>query len=139
MIVGRLFVAAAMAATALAAPADKLEKHEVRQACGALYSQCGGQTWTGATCCASGSYCGRPQRLFQSVRSRKCSWWRSRRRDDGGLEPADERSTVACRLEPEQRAVTGGLQSGSGRGVGGTGLKWCCESTTGSGEVWVAV
>jgi hypothetical protein len=53
MIVGKVFMAAAMAATALAAPADQLVKDEVRQAgsCGALCAQCGGQSWTGATCC----------------------------------------------------------------------------------------
>ncbi|KAH6846947.1 1, 4-beta cellobiohydrolase [Chaetomium sp. MPI-CAGE-AT-0009] len=47
-----LFLAAALAATALAAPLV-----EERQNCGAAWTQCGGNGWQGATCCASGSSC----------------------------------------------------------------------------------
>ncbi|KAH8652054.1 1, 4-beta cellobiohydrolase [Xylariales sp. PMI_506] len=46
------FLLAALSAAALAAPAV-----EERQSCAALYGQCGGIGWTGATCCASGSTC----------------------------------------------------------------------------------
>ncbi|KAK4657656.1 1,4-beta-D-glucan cellobiohydrolase cel6a [Podospora pseudocomata] len=48
----RLLLTAALAATTLAAPVI-----EERQNCGSVWSQCGGQGWTGATCCASGSTC----------------------------------------------------------------------------------
>ncbi|KAJ4306054.1 1,4-beta-D-glucan cellobiohydrolase cel6a [Collariella sp. IMI 366227] len=48
----KLLLAAALAATSLAAPMV-----EERQNCAGLWSQCGGNGWTGATCCASGSSC----------------------------------------------------------------------------------
>ncbi|KAH6623951.1 1, 4-beta cellobiohydrolase [Chaetomium tenue] len=48
----KLFLAAALAATAMAAPVV-----EERQNCASLWSQCGGNGWSGATCCASGSTC----------------------------------------------------------------------------------
>ncbi|KAI3391488.1 hypothetical protein diail_7215 [Diaporthe ilicicola] len=44
-------LAAALASVAIAAPVEE------RQNCGAMYAQCGGTGWTGATCCASGSTC----------------------------------------------------------------------------------
>ncbi|KAL6903887.1 glycoside hydrolase family 6 protein [Trichoderma evansii] len=50
---GRVFATLAALAT-LAACAPVVEE---RQACSSLYGQCGGQTWNGATCCASGSTC----------------------------------------------------------------------------------
>jgi cellulose 1,4-beta-cellobiosidase len=48
----KLLLTAALAATALAAPVV-----EERQNCGSVWSQCGGNGWQGATCCASGSTC----------------------------------------------------------------------------------
>ncbi|KAK4182365.1 family 6 putative glycoside hydrolase [Podospora australis] len=51
-MVKRLILTAALAATALAAPVI-----EERQNCGSVWTQCGGNGWTGATCCASGSTC----------------------------------------------------------------------------------
>lgn len=50
---GRVFATLATLAT-LAACAPVVEE---RQACNSLYGQCGGQGWSGATCCASGSTC----------------------------------------------------------------------------------
>ncbi|KAK4038878.1 glycoside hydrolase [Parachaetomium inaequale] len=51
-MVAKLLLSAALAATALAAPVI-----EERQNCGSVWSQCGGNDWKGATCCASGSTC----------------------------------------------------------------------------------
>lgn len=51
MATRRLLLAAVLSITALAAPVED------RATCGELYSQCGGTSWTGATCCASGSVC----------------------------------------------------------------------------------
>jgi cellulose 1,4-beta-cellobiosidase len=48
----KLFLTAALAATALAAPLV-----EERQNCGSVWTQCGGNGWQGSTCCASGSTC----------------------------------------------------------------------------------
>ncbi|AEO62210.1 glycoside hydrolase family 6 protein [Thermothielavioides terrestris NRRL 8126] len=48
----KLLLAAALAASALAAPVV-----EERQNCGSVWSQCGGIGWSGATCCASGNTC----------------------------------------------------------------------------------
>ncbi|KAK3370704.1 1, 4-beta cellobiohydrolase [Podospora didyma] len=52
MAAKKLLLAAALTATALAAPVL-----EERQSCGSQWTQCGGNGWTGATCCASGSVC----------------------------------------------------------------------------------
>lgn len=51
MAIGNLLLAAVLSISALAAPVEE------RQNCASLYSQCGGTSWTGATCCASGSVC----------------------------------------------------------------------------------
>ncbi|KAL2261423.1 hypothetical protein VTK26DRAFT_4190 [Humicola hyalothermophila] len=48
----KLLLTAALAATSLAAPVV-----EERQSCGAVWTQCGGNGWTGPTCCESGSTC----------------------------------------------------------------------------------
>ncbi|KUI64021.1 1,4-beta-D-glucan cellobiohydrolase CEL6A [Cytospora mali] len=47
-----LILVAVLSITALAAPLV-----EERQSCASLYGQCGGTSWTGATCCVSGSVC----------------------------------------------------------------------------------
>ncbi|KAK3937436.1 glycoside hydrolase family 6 protein [Diplogelasinospora grovesii] len=52
MAAKKLLLAAALTATALAAPVV-----EERQNCGSTWTQCGGIGWSGATCCASGSTC----------------------------------------------------------------------------------
>ncbi|KAK0614603.1 1, 4-beta cellobiohydrolase [Immersiella caudata] len=49
---GKVLLTAALAATALAAPLL-----EERQACGAVWSQCGGNGFTGTTTCCAGSTC----------------------------------------------------------------------------------
>lgn len=46
---------AALSSVALAVPLDGIV--EERAACASTWGQCGGQGWTGATCCASGSTC----------------------------------------------------------------------------------
>ncbi|OTA53081.1 glycoside hydrolase family 6 protein [Hypoxylon sp. EC38] len=46
---------AALSSVALAVPFDGVV--EERAACASAWGQCGGQGWTGATCCASGSTC----------------------------------------------------------------------------------
>ncbi|KAI0145055.1 carbohydrate-binding module family 1 [Xylariaceae sp. FL1272] len=46
------FLLAALSSVALAVPVV-----EERQTCAALYGQCGGIGWTGATCCVSGATC----------------------------------------------------------------------------------
>lgn len=51
MAIRRIILAAALSITALAAPVEE------RQTCASVYGQCGGTSWTGATCCASGSVC----------------------------------------------------------------------------------
>ncbi|KAK3309214.1 glycoside hydrolase family 6 protein [Chaetomium strumarium] len=48
----KFLLAAALAATSLAAPVI-----EERQNCASQWGQCGGNGWTGPTCCASGSTC----------------------------------------------------------------------------------
>ncbi|KAK6858506.1 exoglucanase 2 [Apiospora arundinis] len=51
----KTLILAALSSLALAAP---LDGHiEERQNCGAAWSQCGGQGWSGSTCCASGYTC----------------------------------------------------------------------------------
>ncbi|RBR03849.1 uncharacterized protein FIESC28_11670 [Fusarium coffeatum] len=48
----KLFLAAAFAATALAAPVEE------RQSCSnGVWAQCGGQNWSGTPCCTSGNKC----------------------------------------------------------------------------------
>ncbi|KAI5865268.1 carbohydrate-binding module family 1 [Durotheca rogersii] len=47
---------AALSSAALAAPFDSVVE-ERQEACAPAWGQCGGQGWTGATCCASGSAC----------------------------------------------------------------------------------
>ncbi|KXX74022.1 Exoglucanase-6A [Madurella mycetomatis] len=51
-MVKKLLLTAALAATSLAAPLV-----EERQNCGSVWGQCGGNGWTGPTCCVSGSTC----------------------------------------------------------------------------------
>ncbi|KAJ9133835.1 Glucanase [Pleurostoma richardsiae] len=51
MVTNRLLVAAALSTIALAAPLEE------RQSCATVWGQCGGQGYSGATCCASGSTC----------------------------------------------------------------------------------
>ncbi|KAF4830344.1 Exoglucanase 2 [Colletotrichum tropicale] len=46
-----LLAAALLGSVAFAVPIEE------RQSCGAAWTQCGGNGWTGATCCASGSSC----------------------------------------------------------------------------------
>ncbi|KAI0376348.1 carbohydrate-binding module family 1 [Hypomontagnella monticulosa] len=46
---------AVLSSVALAVPFDGVV--EERQACASIWGQCGGQGWSGATCCASGSTC----------------------------------------------------------------------------------
>ncbi|KAK1966868.1 family 6 glycosyl hydrolase [Colletotrichum sublineola] len=47
----RTLLAAALLGTALAVPIEE------RQACASQWAQCGGQGWTGPTCCVAGSVC----------------------------------------------------------------------------------
>ncbi|KZL84438.1 cellobiohydrolase ii [Colletotrichum incanum] len=46
-----LLAAALLGTAAFAVPIEE------RQSCASVWSQCGGQTWTGPTCCAAGSTC----------------------------------------------------------------------------------
>ncbi|GKT67108.1 cellobiohydrolase II [Colletotrichum tofieldiae] len=46
-----LLAAALLGTVAFAVPIEE------RQSCASVWSQCGGQTWTGPTCCAAGSNC----------------------------------------------------------------------------------
>ncbi|KAK3498962.1 putative cellulose 1, 4-beta-cellobiosidase II precursor [Neurospora hispaniola] len=52
MAAKKLLLAAALTASALAAPVL-----EDRQNCGSAWTQCGGIGWSGATCCSSGNSC----------------------------------------------------------------------------------
>lgn len=52
MAAKKLLLAAALTASALAAPVL-----EDRQNCGSTWTQCGGIGWSGATCCSSGNVC----------------------------------------------------------------------------------
>lgn len=49
----KFLLTASLAASVLAAPAIV----EERQNCASVWGQCGGNGWTGPTCCASGSTC----------------------------------------------------------------------------------
>ncbi|KAL7624898.1 1,4-beta-D-glucan cellobiohydrolase cel6a [Parahypoxylon ruwenzoriense] len=51
----RKFLVAALSSIALAVPFDGVV--EERQNCAPVWGQCGGQGWSGATCCSSGSTC----------------------------------------------------------------------------------
>jgi hypothetical protein len=52
-----LIVAAAACSTEVVSSESAISSSEAVSSCSALYYQCGGQGWTGATCCATGSTC----------------------------------------------------------------------------------
>jgi cellulose 1,4-beta-cellobiosidase len=54
-MISQILLTAALCATALGAPLE--DRLEERQACASVWGQCGGVTWSGATCCVSGSAC----------------------------------------------------------------------------------